>query len=324
MRLEVVGQNGIPDAQRLSSVCYGARAEPEEWWRWWLFGRGEEASRIAVAYGPGGVVGMQPVSFFRFAWAGRSGRCALLTGGMVAPECRGKGLFRSLVDTAVSEAWRRDCQIVLTMPNERSAPAFERFGWANLGDRVVMVWLGSRGGSGAGRPSGVPLESPPGLSEESIASLVAAGEGDPTATIARDADWLRWRYRDNPLAEYVVVRDPEERDSEAAIAVGTIRVLRGVRVGWLVDVIGRSGAPRSRAAVALARALRRQGAVFVATVVGGRRAQAELKRAGFWYVPGLLVPKRFRTVCLAREGQAEPVPVRLDEWSMTLADWDGI
>lgn len=324
MRLDVVGQEGIPDAQRLSSVCYGARAEPVEWWRWWLFGRGEESSRIAVAYGPGGVVGMQPVSFFPFVWGGKTGQCALLTGGMIAPESRGKGLFRRLVDTAVAEAWRRDCRIVLTMPNERSAPAFERFGWTNLGDRSAMVWLGSRNSAGRGRASGAPVKSLPELSEESIASLVAAGAGEPVAMIARDAGWLRWRYRGNPLAEYVVVHDPEETASEAAIAVGTIRILRGVRVGWLVDVIGRGDAPRSRAVVALARELRRQGAVIVASVVGGRRTRGELEGAGFWRVPALLVPKRFRTVCLARESQAAPIPVLLDEWSMTLADWDGV
>lgn len=321
MKLEVAGPEGIRAVMRLASDCYGERAEPEDWWRWWLFGRGEESSRVALAFGPDGVVGMQPVSFFPFVPGGGVGRCALLTGGMVAPQSRGKGLFRKLVDLAVEEAWHRDCRVVLTMPNERSAPAFERFGWTNLGDRSAMIWLGGGNRARAQESTVVP---PEGLSEADVARLAALGVGGTAAAIARDPDWLRWRYRGNPLSKYAIVSDPGPSESKEAAAVGAIRVLRGVRVGFLIDLLGRRGAPRTRAAVALSRELRRRGAVVVASVVGGREARGELEGAGFRRVPGLLVPKRFRTVALARERGPQAVPGRLEDWSLTLADWDGV
>lgn len=308
--ISIEGEEALDDIQPLVRECYGKDAEPVDWWRWWLFGRGPGSSRVVVAREGSRPVGMQPISFFPYRQGNGILRGGVLAGGMVSPNARRRGVFRELVTSSVEEAWREGAAFVTTMPNARSYPAFRAFGWSDPGLRTLMVARRAR-------------QSP----ARSLVKVPEPEEAEnPPFAPERDSAWSRWRFHGNPLSEYVTVGTGESAASDLGFAVGTIRNLRGIAIGFLVDVVGRRGGATAHAASLLVAELRTRGAAVVLAVVAGRHLRQDLRDAGFHAIPPILSPRRFRMVFLPRPGipASECPPASIDDWMLTLADWDGI
>jgi len=130
------------DAAGVRSVMaasYGPDATPGPIFDWWHFGCPVAASGFLVAEVSGRIVGLQPMELLPYEWAGRRLTGATLTGVVVHPEFRRRGLFSSLVQACEREAWRRGADFVTTMPNDRSRPGFLKLGYRDPGRRQLLV-----------------------------------------------------------------------------------------------------------------------------------------------------------------------------------------
>lgn len=322
----VQGQESLSDALALARECYGKNAEPEDWWRWWLFGRGIDCSCIALARVGSQPVGMQPVSFFPFRHSCGIVTGAVLTGAMVSPGQRGKGIFRALVNASLQEAWRLGAHFVATMPNELSYQAFRKFGWTDLGERTLLRAPWRCPGGISRQYEHLKLRVVDTIDSAEVERVLQGCLADREFSQERDGSWLKWRYRGNPLSSYVLLECRDRDGALRSLAVGTVRKWKRIPVGFLVDVLGTPGEATSRVAWELSVEIRRRGALFVLTVISGRCLRKDLAAAGFREAPGLLVSRRFRTVFISRPDVAlgERPPASIDDWRLTLADWDGI
>jgi hypothetical protein len=256
-------------------------------------------------------------------WVGAEApvRGGVLAGVMVHPDARRRGLFSWLVQACEAEAWAQGAEFVLTMPNERSAPGFARLGWTNLGDRTILArpfLPGRHWGAGVREVEAVP---------DGIAALVDRHRSIlPGLALARTADWWRWRFDPQSGREYVRVAVEGDSGEILAFAVGTVRLSKGLPVGYLVDYAVSAIEILSPLVAKLSALLARRGALLLVAVVSSPGSTAALKRAGFLMIPGRLPLKRFHTVAQFRErvGARPVLPKSIEGWNLSLGDWDNL
>lgn len=335
----------------LRRIVYGDEAVSEELWRWRHEGLGAE-SGMQVAVVAGTVVGVQPVEIYSFLLDGRPLRGAVLTGVMVHPEHRRRGIFSRLVEAVEAWAWEQGADFVTTMPNDRSRPGFLARSYVDPGPRTLMVrpfapgravWrvlkmapitstvdrLTEIGGGLTRRlrrrlrlPAAAPHIEEVDTLDGELADLLASR---PPAGLVqhRSHAWLAWRYTSAPGRPYTVLRANDGR-RPVGYAVTRLQAWGRLAVGYLVDVVATSDAATTALAWSAAEALRAAGADVVVTVVGGRYLIRRLALAGYVPVPRRLAPKKFYTVYRPHPERATALRAlrSIDGWYQTLGDWD--
>jgi GNAT superfamily N-acetyltransferase len=278
-------------------------------------------SGFVVAELEGRVVGVQPMLIHDWAVGGMAVRGGVLTGVVVDPGFRRRGVFSALVRASEAEAWSRGAEFIVTMPNDRSHPGFLRLGWTDLGPRSLLIRhpFVSRSAS---REVEVRDDVP-----EDIAELSELhGSCFSGLTLQRTLEWWRWRFRSPGPTAYLQVVMRGSTGSTVGVAAGVIRRSRGIPIGYLVDFLASSQNVLVRLARGLTRALVSVGALGMVSVVSSPSVVAALRPAGFLKAGHRMPVKAFHTVA-----RFKPGPGALSEklamvsaWNLTLGDWDNI
>jgi len=126
------------------------------------------------------------------------------------PDHRGKGIFRQLTMSAVSELSAAGYDAVFNTPNTQSRPGYLKMGWSQLGRPALGAW--PRGPVGALRmaQSRTPAEkwseattvgqpAADGLSGPGLDPLLASLPTPSGWSTPRTGEYLRWRYGFEPL-----------------------------------------------------------------------------------------------------------------------------
>lgn len=305
----------------LIEACYGRDEGYQHAYESWSRScpTGTEGSMV-VEIG-GRLVGVQPMLLQDWVGPESTVRGAVLFGVMVHPGWRRKGLFSALVRACEREAWARGAAFILTMPNERSAPGFSRLGWTDLGDRPLFVkaTLPALGSSGSAREvREVPRD---------VANLVDRHRARfPSLMLARPQAWWEWRYSDRPGRRYAFVEIRDSRGELHAFAVGTVRRINWIPVGFLLDFLADSPEQLPSLFSGLSRIMARKGAPAAFAVVSSREVGDELSSAGFRLVPRRLPLKKFHTVARYRldVSAGRELPSTVSGWNLTLGDWDNL
>lgn len=337
-------------AMELIAACYGPDAVDRERWQHDHFGNPEAADGTRVAEAGGRLIGMQPMAVNRFSLGGDDLLGGVLTGVMVHPEWRRRGVFLGLLEACEKAAWALGADLVTTMPNERSRPGFLKRGYVDPGERTLMCRPLGRGRDPQGwHPARTTMrwalrslallrgdrripepertlrvQSGVRFDEAMDDLSQAAAAAWPGLFQHRSARWLSWRY---PECRWAAYRRWVVRDSAGAcdgLAVTTTERRRGLTVGYLVDAIGRNGDHMIEAVSAACRDLRQEGVDLILAVVSTSHLIEPLRRAGFSRVPPALSPKRFFTVFRAAPGRDRRLERlrTIDHWYQTLGDWD--
>jgi GNAT superfamily N-acetyltransferase len=335
----------------LIHLCYGEQAVEEKRWRHSHFGLEGSANGMMVANCADRIVGMQPMECYRFMLGGETFLGAVLTGAMVHPDFRRRGIFNLLLAECERFAWDLKADFVTTMPNEFSRPGFLKRGYFDPGERTLLVLplspeLIARRivrPAGLGRVLGPVAEIAFGQKKLDGASDSNSLEVDTfgtdvekmTSRFAREwpgliqmrsQSWLAWRFDDSfdrAYRRFVAVSDSGD---VSAMAVATNEKREGQEVGYLVDLVGIDEQSMVEVAGFAVRALRDTGMDLAIAVVSCQKLITVLRSIGFWRVPHPLAPKRFYTVFLPRPGRQAAVDClgTIENWYQTLADWDSI
>jgi hypothetical protein len=271
----------------------------------------------------------------------------MMTMGMVHPDFRRRGLFRGLVRRAAQIGWEGGADVLFTMPNDRSAPAFARFeDWQDgrrrrayllaldpgklAGQRFGLGGLGAAIGSPlrmAARWSRRPSD---GLREvvelarigpalDALAARVAEHSGQ--LLVLRDSAYATWRYVKCPIADYRFLVSESDDGGIDGVVVTTTQPRFGSTLGFIVDIVSDAPAPRRKLLLRFAaRTLWEQGATAVVCVGRMDAHRTALKRAGFIDVTAVY-PRTFHTYYSATELPSfDPAT----DWYLTLADFDSV
>lgn len=341
------GEEGIWE---LVARCYGDRWMSRTRFRHCYFGERAEATRIVTAESGGRVVGMQPVQWVRHRFRGTPIEAGILTGAMVDPEWRQRGIFGALVSECERVSFERGARLVWTMPNERSSPAFRKAGYRFPGERRLYIWapeprtlFASRTGGLLGRALGrvaSPLLSRRPPRPQGVEVLEAQSLGPEAEALSknfcsgwsgilqdRDAPWRTWRFGTDMEGPYRFLEARESDGGASAWCVVTRERREGREVGYILDLV--AGDRRAGVAV-VSEALRLMagwGVELVMSAVCGRGLGALMSGGGMVRVPRAMAPKRFYLAYRTAPGAEADLTRDLsspENWYLTFADWDAL
>ncbi len=315
LRIRIAGEEALGAVHELVVACYGDRAEPIEWWKWWYFGCSERTSRFVIAESAGRVVGVQPVTTIWFSDSGARRLGVELTGAMVHPAWRGRGVFRSLVVRACEQARADGAALVVTMPNARSCPVFRRLGWSPMGRRSLFLrWPFAE--DDRSEECDCRFE----VVDKVDWALMADMGVDAEPALVRSPEWYSWRYGRHPSRPYSFVMATNSQGIATGCAVFTRKCHRGLDVLWLVDVLAASQTVGRRLVSRRTTGRFFPQSLVVATLGVGEKLSRQLVGMGFLRVPRLLSPKRLYAL---QYGLDEEIELPLD-WNLPMGSWDGI
>jgi len=343
----------FPAIMELVKVCYGEKAESAEWWIWRHFDPCVKYSVIYLAMHGDKVVGIRPMSLFHYTLQGKPLIGALFSAVMVHPEYRRRGIFSSLVNACVKEAWNCDADFVSVMPNDISYFGFIKLGWRDPGDRALLIrpldliatfkakirpdWFGAL--AAAFPHLFVKIISPQlyiakGLNIEEVAffnrkaDMLSENIGSRYngLILKRDNVWLNWRYKANSWNNYRRYEARSLDGSLKGIAVTNIEIRKDLRLGYLVEIMGESTDVRRTLISSAVNQLKEEDVSAVVAVMSDRDSISDLRRQGFYIVPNAFSPKKFHIVYSPKpdkEDLLKPL-TNIRNWYLTLGDWDGI
>lgn len=272
---------------------------------------------------------------------------------MTHPDWRGRGLFRELDAACMEHTARLGWPCVIGLPNNRSAHIFVRIGWDRIGalrsytfllekdaaaraERLregrlaaLLTSLGRRAGQrarkrlrrAAGSLEARPLERFP----EEVLELSRTVERRFAFMVRRDADYLNWRFVDNPSGLHRAIGVYESaREGRGRLAgYAVVQLPRaGQRLGYLVDVLAASDEAVAAAIEAGLAALAAEGVSAVrATAIDGSWWSRSLRSSGF------LAPRSRNHLIVilythAPEEAVAQAARRASDWYFTDADRD--
>ncbi len=338
-----------PGVRAVLEATYGAKATPAATYNWWSLGFAGATSGFTVAEANGRIVGVQPMEIFTYSDGAKPVKGGVLTGVAVHPDFRRRGIFSALVHGCEAEGWRQGAAFVTSMPNERSRPGFLKIGYADLGQRQLLVRplqpfamggkafpiLGHLAGTGAALVQSV-LKRIPSAKELSVRETSDIGAEVellrqkhtaifPGLRMFRTTDWWRWRFLESPLRKYRLLAAQTANGDRAGLAAFTLEARGKFKVCYLMDllVVNENVVPALvNRTCALAAA---EGVDAVVAVVSSKRLAQVLSASGFWAVPAWLPVKRFYSVARFNPNQSAPVGWQtLAGWYQTLSDWDNL
>ena len=127
------------------------------------------------------------------------------------PDFQGKGIFKKLTLKAVEYGINNNYNFVFNTPNDKSRPGYLKMGWFAAGNLKVAL-----------QPAFFSFWRLKKISEYEVLLKASSGEidalcmqwniklkGHGKAFTSKSAEFLNWRYHNNPLQKYEVIATPD-------------------------------------------------------------------------------------------------------------------
>ncbi len=249
---------------RLFCACFKKGASAED--LAWRYDRGPHGASISLLARPAGGDGVSGYACSPRRALVRGDETTLATVGqtgdvMTHPDWRKRGIFSDLDRRAMQEAAGRGWALAFGLPNRRSAHIFEELGWETVGSvrpwsfylaadaaarahalregrwrALTLGWRVRRCARARARLLGTGFRSQA-LARVPPEVLALARQVEPRFgfMVRRDADYLNWRYLENPAGLHEVHGTFDGARLAALVVVQRPRA--GERVGYLVDLL---------------------------------------------------------------------------------------
>lgn len=321
----------------------------EAYWRWQYQQLPSHLSHVFVALDGEKIVGYYHVPTYACKVDGRILTMGNVQDVAVAPEYRGKGLFRDLTSFANSQLNGR-VDFIYTFPNVKSIRTFVKYdayttvasvpayllpvrsasilrSRINLGPLTQILgflvdWLFS-----LRRPRQAADDVLVLLSEfdDEIAGLFQEHQERERIALVRDIPWLKWRYRDSPKGSHYIV-GLRRRNRLEAVAVFKKEKFLGVQVLLLMDIAYTAAAePAALSMLGNLQTLLGNGLpadIDMILTFGLGSLFGRLGQAGFVKVPDRFNPRKLNLLIRDTLRAERIVLEQSSDWLLTLGDWD--
>ncbi|UZH55508.1 GNAT family N-acetyltransferase [Salinimicrobium tongyeongense] len=310
MRIREATEKDIPEIVMVLKASLGEKdlALSEEIWQYKHIKNPFGKSLVFIAEEDESIVGVR--AFMRWQWNFKQKKfsCFRAVDTATLPEHQGKGIFKKLTLTALDLAKEEKASFVFNTPNEKSRPGYLKMGWEEVGKIEVTLYpafnsfwklfRNEREYSVEYRASFSQIEKlcrewNKKLSEKNLHTL-------------KSADYLKWRYENNPLRNYEVL------GTENFYLAGYIQFHRGVKELRIVESIFIN--PQGQ--IELRNCIKRWSFKF-----GAQLISFSPKLLG---IPGPTVKGNFGPVLTVREILLTPTEMDIslskDKWDYSLGD----
>jgi GNAT superfamily N-acetyltransferase len=174
------------DVAALMERVWGERPEEEEL-EWFYERNPVRPASVLLWEEDGRLVATVAISFQRMAIGGEEVEVGMPLRVATDPAFQGRGIFGRLQAANEERVRELGVRLLLTVPNEASAPVFLRLGWSPLPS--IRVWARIKVIPAPSRAARVERF------ERHVTTGQSARAGD---RVLRDAEWLNWRFADSP------------------------------------------------------------------------------------------------------------------------------
>lgn len=226
-----------------------------------------------------------------------------LCDAVTAPEARGRGLFRRVLNT-LREALPAD-DWLFAFPNGQSRPAFEREGFFTV--ERIPLWFRPVIGRVSDEPTVAPVHRF-GLEHDGLAERLTADRG---LTAVRSAAYLDWRYNRHPFFEYQCLQLQGAEGPEGLLVVNRMKA-RGRVSMWVMELMAMNRASE-RTLAKKARFLAYDQKCDVLLSMSKGRLPGAVR------LPACFLPKQ-HVLMVRSGGPGESKPI--GRWDVYTGDWD--
>jgi GNAT superfamily N-acetyltransferase len=233
MEIREATEADIPAIVALLKLSLGESLMPksEEYWRWKQIENPFGQSPALLCWEGSTLIGVR--AFMRWQWKeeGRLYSAVRAVDTATHPDHQGKGIFKKLTLALVDFCKEKD-HFVFNTPNAQSKPGYLKMGWEEAGKLPINVTVMRPVGMLSNfiyHRDGVKMEDSslihylehPGL------DALVADQLDEIKNITTNfsRSYLKWRYLDVPVAEYVAIGE-EEGSKLTGLIIGRIKKSR--------------------------------------------------------------------------------------------------
>lgn len=343
MHLEPLYNAGRAELLDLVSTCLsskGATLKSTEFWSWKHERNpfGTSVGCIARDSDNGKLIAIRPLMM----WSFRSTKSEVLNAvrpvdTVTHPKWRGRGIFSILTRAALDDIQAGSSILVFNTPNQNSLPGYEKMGWVRASQLGILirpgriscliraVWRSIQKKQGA--CSWLELAhqrvvSSKSLSQEELGSILAFCIDAEEARIPlglrtfKTVPYLKWRYFEQPNADYGVFIDRASDGKVCAVAFLRCEQRSGFNVVLILDLFVEHNTRANFNAVfkSLTKHVHADFFAFHATPSSNECA------AALW---NLFLPMKNKTLaarCVDSMSALCKVPIGENDWDLTLAD----
>lgn len=210
MKIREATHNDIPQILTVLKASLGETSskKTEEVWNFKHVDNPFGKSLVLVAEEDGEIIGVR--AFMRWRWQKGDQTYSAFRAVDTAthPDHQGKGIFKKLTLKALEVGKERGDHFVFNTPNEQSRPGYIKMGWEEVGKlKIHLRFLNLLPFKNK------ELEYKTSGNEVAITELLNAYLEQLTTTnklfTPKDITYMKWRYLNNPLQNYVVRCDRE-------------------------------------------------------------------------------------------------------------------
>ena len=342
---------------------YKERELTRKYWSWRYYSHPTIKSKVFVipAEESNVVAGMRPVTFLPIQSDGKEVLSAWLTAVVTHPRYRGMGIFSNLVRHSLKNAREAGARFAFTFPNDRSYAIYKKkVEWRYVGAiplhvKILRPFAIIKMGIGM-----IPLLRRY-IKQRSWDVRAVAGSSNVFSdgskefkinsadcidseydqlwrrvsekfkiVVNRDADYLRWRYLENPITEYTILEARRKGDNRLlGYLVTTIQVRGTKTLGLIVDLlVENENLDVCRVLVRSANAwFLKSGVAIAAALIKKCHAFAKgLQQCGYYLMPNSITPKKFHVIVsdLTNNKEFEDYISDFNNWYLTWGDTDNV
>jgi len=209
MEIRSAEEKDIPAIVALLKLSLGESLMPksEAFWRWKHVDNPFGKSPVLLAYEGDLLIGVR--AFMRWEWkqGAHTFKAVRAVDTATHPRHQGKGIFKNLTMKMVKQCQDEGLAFIYNTPNKSSLPGYLKMGWVQVGRLPIRLKLhGFRKTQITGVSKGWDA-----LAGHSLWDQLPAAKDTKTLGSAISLNYLQWRYRGNPIANYEVISAEGER-----------------------------------------------------------------------------------------------------------------
>jgi GNAT superfamily N-acetyltransferase len=232
MQIRPAIESDIPAIVELLKTSLGESLMPKSvaYWRWKHTENPFGPSAVLLYWDNEVLAGVR--AFMRWEWTKEQKVYHALRAVDTAthPQYQGKGIFKKLTLSLVEECKLNGDHFIFNTPNEQSKPGYLKMGWQECGklpitmsiQRPFRMFKKALKGESTELPKPIDNKIAYYLNHPSLSLLLKSSLNLNRMTTNVSVPYLKWRYNDVPVVDYVVLGE-EEEDLLTGLMIGRIK-----------------------------------------------------------------------------------------------------
>lgn len=276
---------------------------------------------------------------------GKTVNASLSLNTLTAKEYRGKGLFLKTAESNYTSCAEHGVLFTIGIPNANSFPGFiQRLSFKHCGNlnflvkplrplNILTSFIKSNKTKKGNEFSVIPdMDS---LKKQGVSIFDPITEysqyepfwnkwkSETKVILNRNKEYLFWRYLQNPLRKYQLMKICEEGEMKAIAVLRTMNIY-GLRACVLMDFFCTDSAAGRNLINAITEGMKANRIdIIMAVSSGNNGVSACLKNSGFMKVPEFLLPQQLPFIIrFHRKSERSDMLSNMNNWHFTFGDYD--